>query len=387
MGAAGVGLFRTEFLFMGHQTAPTEAEQVDAYRRVFEAFGPGPPVLVRLADIGGDKDIPYLALPGEANPFLGVRALRLAYRDRGLLVRQIRAISAAAALAGVVPHVMAPMVATIDDVDLLHDLIAEAQSDLAASGSARSQRIVTGIMVEIPAAALSAGELAPHVDFFSIGTNDLTQYLMAADRTNPALVRLHDALHPAVLRCIAMVVDGADRIGIPVAVCGELAGDPVGALVLVGLGVDELSADAGSLDALRFQLAGVTRADLDQLAHLALGARDGAEVRAWRALCSVGLRSCWRRRPPDGQVPGIGSGVGPAARAAPLRRSSAPVLAGRAPPHPGSSPAPDARRAHRRVRARRPRRRHRPARDPRWTPPIPRHPLRGEPMAAARRGP
>jgi phosphocarrier protein FPr len=279
-GAEGVGLFRTEFLFMQRQAPPSEEEQVAAYRRAFEAFGPRRPVVVRLADIGGDKGIPYLGLPQEANPFLGVRAIRLAYRDPELLRTQLRAIWRAGGLAGVVPHVMAPMVATAEDVDLLDMLRDEARAAVLAAGQPCATAMVTGIMVEIPAAALLAPELARRVAFFSIGTNDLTQYLMAADRGNAALGRLQDALHPAVLRAIAGVVAGADAAGIPVAVCGELAGDPAGALVLVGLGVDELSADAGSLDEVRAALAAVTREELESLARAALVAPDAGAVRA-----------------------------------------------------------------------------------------------------------
>jgi phosphoenolpyruvate-protein kinase (PTS system EI component) len=279
-GAEGVGLFRTEFLFMKRQAPPTEEEQVAAYRRAFEAFGPGRPVVVRLADIGGDKAIPYLGLPPEANPFLGVRAIRLAYGDRSLLLAQLRAIWRAGGLAGVTPHVMAPMVATLDDVDLLDALRDEARAAVLAAGQPCASAMVSGIMVEVPAAALLAPELARRVAFFSIGTNDLTQYVMAADRGNATLGRFQDALHPAVLRAVAGVVAGADAAGIPVAVCGELAGDPAGALVLVGLGVDELSADAGSLDEVRAALAGATMAELEALAREALGARDAAAVRA-----------------------------------------------------------------------------------------------------------
>jgi phosphoenolpyruvate-protein phosphotransferase len=278
--AEGIGLFRTEFLFMGRQSPPTEDEQMDAYHEVFAAFGPDRPVVVRLADIGGDKNIPYLHLPHEANPFLGVRAIRLAYADRSLLMTQIRAISRAAAAARVEPHIMAPMVATLADVDLLNAMIRDAQAELAADGLPAAPHIVTGIMVEVPSAAILARELAAHVDFFSIGTNDLTQYLLAADRTNAALTELQDALHPAVVRSIRMVTGAAAAAGRPVAVCGELAGDPAGALVLVGLGVGELSADAGSLDALRYHLAAVTHEQLQHLAARALGARDAAEVRA-----------------------------------------------------------------------------------------------------------
>lgn len=277
--AEGVGLFRTEFLFMQRQTPATEAEQVDAYRRTLSAFGPDRPVVIRLADIGGDKDIPYLGLPHEANPFLGVRALRLAYGSRDLLLTQLRAIWRAGALAGVVPHVMAPMVATAGDVELLLSLRDEAREAVVAAGQPCAERLVTGIMVEIPSAALIAHELARKIDFFSIGTNDLTQYTMAADRGSAALARLQDAVHPAVLRLIRSVVEGADASGIQVAVCGELAGDPAGALLLVGLGVDELSADAGSLDGVRMALAGVTSAELRDLATAALDAADAETVR------------------------------------------------------------------------------------------------------------
>ena len=278
-GAEGVGLFRTEFLFMERSRPPAEDEQAAAYREVFTAFGRDRHVVVRLADIGGDKQIPYLDLPAEANPFLGVRAIRLAYGSPDLLVTQLRAISRAGALAGVVPHVMAPMVATADDVRLFLSLRDAAQAGLASEGLPRSDRLVCGIMVEIPSAALLARELARQVEFFSIGTNDLTQYLLAADRTNATLARFQDALHPAVLRAIRSVVSGADEAGIPVAVCGELAGDPAGALVLVGLGVDELSASPSSLDGIRSALAAVGDAELRALADAALVAEDAPTVR------------------------------------------------------------------------------------------------------------
>jgi phosphoenolpyruvate-protein kinase (PTS system EI component) len=278
--AEGVGLFRTEFLYMSRQTPPTEREQMVAYRRVMTAFGPDRPVVIRLADIGGDKGIPYLGLAAEANPFLGVRAIRLAYSSHDLLRTQLRAIWQAGGLAGVTPHIMAPMVATVADVDLLKQLRDEARDDIHSSGLPCAERMVTGIMVEVPSAAIMAAELAPMIDFFSIGTNDLTQYLMAADRGNAILSSLQDALHPAVLRTIAGVVRGADKAGIPVAVCGELAGDPAGALVLVGLGVDELSADAGSLDGIRAALAVVKHAELEDLATRGLASIDAESVRA-----------------------------------------------------------------------------------------------------------
>ena len=280
-GAEGVGLFRTEYLFLRRQSAPGESEQVGEYRRAMEAFGPNRPVVVRLADIGGDKSLPYLGRPEEPNPFLGVRAIRLARDSRELLLTQLRAIWRAAGAAGVTPYAMAAMVATIADARLLLELRDEARSAVVASGEACPEKMVTGLMIEVPSAAIMAPELARLVDFFSIGTNDLTQYVLAADRGNPSLAGLQDALHPAVLRTIATVVAGADAAGIPVAACGELAGDPAGALVLVGLGVDELSAEPRSLDGIRAALAGVTGDELRALAGRSLAATDAESVRAY----------------------------------------------------------------------------------------------------------
>ncbi len=279
-GAEGVGLYRTEFLFLRRQSAPSEEEQMGAYRRAMEAFGPDRPVVIRLADIGGDKSIPYLGRPEEPNPFLGVRAIRLGHESRDLLLTQLRAIWRAAGLAGVTPHVMAAMVATIADACLLLDLRDEARAQVCAAGQPCPERMVTGVMIEVPSAAIMAPELARMVDFFSIGTNDLTQYVLAADRGNPSLVRFQDALHPAVLRTVAAVIAAANAAGIPVAVCGELAGDPAGAMVLAGLGVGELSAEAGSLDGVRAALAGVSAAQLDALAAESLAATDAETVRA-----------------------------------------------------------------------------------------------------------
>jgi phosphoenolpyruvate-protein phosphotransferase len=279
-GAEGVGLFRTEFLFLGRANPPSEDEQVAAYAAVLRAFGPGRPVTIRLADIGGDKAIPYLHLEAEENPFLGIRGLRLGYEDRALIRTQVRAIARAGAAAAVVPHLMAPMVSTFEDVTMLNEIVADALASLDAEGVRRAERLVIGIMIEVPSAALCAAELATEVDFFSIGSNDLTQYVLAMDRTSARLAPIADALHPAVLRAIRSTVEGADARGIPVAVCGELAGAPLGALVLVGLGVDELSMDAGALDEVRYALSRVTTAELRALASAALGARSAGEVRA-----------------------------------------------------------------------------------------------------------
>ncbi|MEO8510249.1 MAG: phosphoenolpyruvate--protein phosphotransferase [Chloroflexota bacterium] len=263
-GADGIGLFRTEFIFMGRSRPPSIETQAEAYAAVLGAFPGDGVVVLRLADIGGDKGLPYLALPQEQNPFLGVRAIRLAQTHRGLLVDQLRAILRAGRMAQRRPAIMAPMVADAGDATLLHELIDEAMKLEAGDGVPQRPRV--GIMVELPSAALLAGELARGLDFFSIGTNDLTQYLLAADRTNAALADRQDPLHPAVLRAIALTVTGAHDAGIPVAVCGEMAGDPAGALLLVGLGVDELSTDAGRFAGLKRAMREVTLGELQELA-------------------------------------------------------------------------------------------------------------------------
>jgi phosphocarrier protein FPr len=278
-GAEGVGLFRTEFLFVGRAAAPTEGEQTSAYRRVLEAFGERP-VVIRLLDVGGDKPLPYVRLAPESNPFLGIRGVRLAYDHRALLLTQLRAISRAGAGLASVPRVMAPMIATMDDVERYRAMVDDAIAELDAAGVERAARLELGIMIEVPSAAFMAAELARQVDFFSIGSNDLTQYVLAMDRTHPELAAAADALHPAVLRAIRATVDGARAGGIEVAVCGELAGDPIGSLVLTGLGIRELSMDAGRLDAVRFELRHRRLRDLEALAAAAVAATSAEEVRA-----------------------------------------------------------------------------------------------------------
>lgn len=271
-GAEGIGLFRTEFLFMGRATAPSVAAQTAAYAEAFAAF-PGRPVVVRTLDIGGDKQLPYLRQAPEENPFLGVRAIRLAAHEpnRTLLVDQLRAILAAAAQTTAEVWIMAPMVADLDDVALVRTLVDDA------GGAGASVRI--GIMVELPAAALLADQLAQRVDFFSIGTNDLTQYTLAADRTNAALAGRQDPMHPAVLRAIGAVVEAAHARGIPVAVCGEMAGDPAGAVVLTGLGIDELSMDPQSFGSVKRAVGSVALEEARAVAARALRATSAAEGR------------------------------------------------------------------------------------------------------------
>ncbi|HEU0245268.1 MAG TPA: phosphoenolpyruvate--protein phosphotransferase, partial [Candidatus Limnocylindrales bacterium] len=276
LGARGVGLFRTEFLFLERSTPPTEDEQAAAYQEAVEAFG-GDPVTIRLLDIGGDKPIPYLPMPAEDNPFLGVRALRLAHDRPELFVTQLRACYRAA-VAGPV-KVMAPMVADAGDAALLLELAARARSELAAARVATGH-VDLGVMLEIPSAVLAADSWFEEVAFASLGTNDLTQYTLAVDRGNPALERYRDAMHPAVLRLIAMAAESAKRAGISLSVCGEMGGDPAAALALVGLGVTQLSMGAASLPAVRRAIRGSTAAAVRETALLALHDRSAADARA-----------------------------------------------------------------------------------------------------------
>jgi phosphoenolpyruvate-protein phosphotransferase len=274
-GAEGIGLFRTEFAFAGRRTAPAEDEQAAAYGEVLR-LAAGRPAVIRLADIGGDKALPYVPIAHEANPFLGVRAIRLAASHPDLYPTQIRAILRASAATGATAWIMAPMVADVADVELLQGWVGEACSAVPDAPTPR-----VGIMVEVPSAVMLAGQLAERVDFMSIGTNDLTQYLLAADRTNPALADRQDGLHPALLAAVASVVEQAHRAptGCAVAVCGELAGDPIGAQLLVGLGVDELSMAPASFEAVGRAIGGRTRDELGELARAALACTSAAAVR------------------------------------------------------------------------------------------------------------
>ncbi|MEO7294753.1 MAG: phosphoenolpyruvate--protein phosphotransferase [Candidatus Limnocylindria bacterium] len=272
-GAEAIGLFRTEFAFAGRTTAPDEATQAAAYADVLRAAD-GKDVVFRLADIGGDKPLAYLPVEPEANPFLGVRAIRLAERHPDLLPTQIRAILQASADTGKRASIMAPMVADDADLDLVLGLVAEA---CAAVPDAPAPRV--GIMVEIPSAVLLADRLAARVEFMSIGTNDLTQYLLAADRSNAALADRQDPLHPAVLRAIARVVDAAAGSNCAVAVCGEMAGDPAGALLLVGLDVDELSMESRAFGPVKRALGARRLPALVALATAAQQLSTAAEVR------------------------------------------------------------------------------------------------------------
>ncbi len=272
-GAEGVGLLRTEFLFLDRRDAPSEEEQFDAYQTIAAVMGERP-VIVRTLDVGGDKPLPYLDLGREANPFLGQRAIRLCLNRPDIFKTQLRAILRATP--GHNLKIMFPMIADVTEVRRARVLLNEARAELQAEKAPPADRVdlgvppQVGIMVEIPAAAILAHALAPEVDFFSIGTNDLTQYTLAAERGNAAVAHLQDALHPAVLIQIRQTVQAASAQGKWVGVCGELAGDPAAIPILIGLGVKELSMASGSIPKAKQIIRGLTLKDAHAVAAQAL---------------------------------------------------------------------------------------------------------------------
>ncbi|MFW6249691.1 MAG: phosphoenolpyruvate--protein phosphotransferase [Alkalispirochaetaceae bacterium] len=282
-GADGVGLFRSEFLFLHREAAPEEKEQAESFAAVAQSFGDRP-VVLRLLDIGGDKQISYLSLPTEANPFLGVRGVRLYRHMPELFMSHLRA--ALRGGAGGDLRLMIPMVVAPEEVEEVRERLSEAQESLAREGVEHRWPVKLGIMIETPGSVEMSGELAKVSDFFSIGTNDLTQYVLAAERGNQSLAYLSDALHPGVLRTIARVVESAKSEGLPCGVCGELGGDPAGAIVLSGLGVTSLSASGASIPRVKDAIRRFGVGDARELAQRALSARTAEEV---RRLCNAAL--------------------------------------------------------------------------------------------------
>ncbi|HZK84077.1 MAG TPA: phosphoenolpyruvate--protein phosphotransferase [Desulfosporosinus sp.] len=276
-GAEEVGLFRTEFLYLGRQTAPSEEEQFVAYRTLVEKMQ-GRPVIFRTLDVGGDKKVPYLGLAEEDNPFLGYRALRICLQEPELFSAQLRALLRASAFGP--SRIMFPMVATLEELREAKECVSRAQLELSQEGQAFDPNIEIGIMIEIPSAAIMAEEFAQEVDFFSIGTNDLVQYTLAADRLNPKLGRLYQNHNPAVLRLIAQVVKAAHHYGRRVGVCGEMAGQLSGALILLGLGVDELSMSVGSLPEIKSLIRETSSLEGRKLADSLLRMKTPTEVEA-----------------------------------------------------------------------------------------------------------
>lgn len=266
-GAEGVGLYRTEFLYMDSHEMPTEEDQFEAYKAVLEGMN-GKPVVVRTMDIGGDKELPYLPLPHEMNPFLGYRAIRISLNEPEMFRTQLRALLRASVYGKL--RIMFPMIATLNDFRGAKALLEEEKAKLIAEGVAVSDDIQVGIMIEIPAAAVLAHQFAKEVDFFSIGTNDLIQYTMAADRMNERVSYLYQPYNPSILTLIKHVIDSAHKEAKWAGMCGEMAGDQTAVPLLVGLGLDEFSMSASSVLKTRSLISKLTLSDMQALAAKAI---------------------------------------------------------------------------------------------------------------------
>ena len=274
-GAEGVGLYRTEFLFMDRDQLPTEEEQFIAYKEVVEAMD-GRLVVLRTMDIGGDKDLPYLDLPKEMNPFLGWRAIRIALDRREILHAQLRAVLRASAFGKLA--VMFPMIISVEEIRELKSVIEILKAELRTEGKAFDENIQIGVMVETPSAAVNAKFLAKEVDFFSIGTNDLTQYTLAVDRGNELISHLYNPMQPSVLSLIKQVIDASHTEGKWTGMCGELAGDEHATLLLLGMGLDEFSMSAISVPRIKKLIRNVNFQDAKALADKALQQPTAAQI-------------------------------------------------------------------------------------------------------------
>ncbi|PNL93678.1 phosphoenolpyruvate-protein phosphotransferase PtsI [Aggregatibacter aphrophilus] len=274
-GAEGVGLYRTEFLFMDRDQLPSEEEQFIAYKEVVEAMN-GNLVVLRTMDIGGDKELPYLNLPKEMNPFLGWRAIRIALDRREILNAQLRAVLRASAYGRLA--VMFPMIISVEEIRELKSVIEELKVELRNEGKAFDEDIQVGIMVETPSAAVNAKFLAKEVDFFSIGTNDLTQYTLAVDRGNELISHLYNPMSPSVLNLIKQVIDASHAEGKWTGMCGELAGDERATILLLGMGLDEFSMSAISVPRIKKLIRNVNYQDAKLLAEKALQQPTAAEI-------------------------------------------------------------------------------------------------------------
>jgi phosphoenolpyruvate-protein phosphotransferase (PTS system enzyme I) len=274
-GAEGVGLYRTEFLYMSRNELPSEEEQFESYKAVLEGMKEKP-VVVRTLDIGGDKELPYLELPKEMNPFLGFRAIRLCLEEQDLFKTQLRALLRASVYGNL--KIMFPMIATLDEFRAAKAILVEEKEKLVAEGIAVSEEIELGIMVEIPSTALIADQFAKEVDFFSIGTNDLIQYTMAADRMNERVSYLYQPYNPAILRLVKMVIDAAHREGKWAGMCGEMAGDELAIPLLLGLGLDKFSMSATSILTARSQILQLRKQEMAELVEKALQMSTVSEV-------------------------------------------------------------------------------------------------------------
>ncbi|MED5017283.1 phosphoenolpyruvate--protein phosphotransferase [Paenibacillus chibensis] len=274
-GADAIGLFRTEFLYMGRASFPSEEEQYSVYKHVLEKMN-GKRVVIRTLDIGGDKELSYLQLPKEMNPFLGLRAIRLCLDREDLFRTQLRALLRASVHGKLA--IMFPMIAVLNELKEAKRILAEERTRLEQEGIAVSDQLEVGIMVEIPAAALAADILAKEVDFFSIGTNDLIQYTMAADRMNESVAYLYQPHHPSILRLVQLVIQAAERHGKWAGMCGEMAGDSAAIPLLLGLGLHEFSMSASSILPARELVSRLSKQEWSGLAEKALGMSTQQEV-------------------------------------------------------------------------------------------------------------
>ncbi|WP_201318678.1 phosphoenolpyruvate--protein phosphotransferase [Paenibacillus sp. EPM92] len=275
-GAEAIGLFRTEFLYMGRTSLPTEEEQYNSYKHVLEKME-GKPVVIRTLDIGGDKELPYMSLPKESNPFLGLRALRLCLSREDLFRTQLRALLRASRHGQL--KIMFPMISVLDELLEAKRLLQEEKEKLLREGAVVAERIEVGMMIEVPAAAIGADIFASEVDFFSIGTNDLIQYMMAADRMNETVSYLYQPCHPTVLRLVQTVIRAARREGKWVGMCGEMAGDETAIPLLLGLGLHEFSMSASSILPSRALIGTLSQREWEGLAEQALTLRSHQEVK------------------------------------------------------------------------------------------------------------
>ncbi|HEY3856777.1 MAG TPA: phosphoenolpyruvate--protein phosphotransferase [Verrucomicrobiae bacterium] len=271
-GCEGVGLFRTEYLFMNRDTLPTEEEQYQSYRKVAAQVKPAP-VIIRTLDLGGDKSPSHLQIPAETNPFLGWRAIRYCLEEKEIFRSQLRAILRASVEGNV--KVMYPMICCFAEIEKANALVEEYKEELRAEKIPFDPNLEIGVMVEIPSAAVSADMLARRVKFFSLGTNDLIQYTLAVDRLNERIAHLYDPTHPAVLRLIKLTADAAERHGIWCGICGEMAGDPLLTPLLLGLGVTELSMAPSLLPHVKYLIRRLKLADARELAEFALNCESG----------------------------------------------------------------------------------------------------------------
>lgn len=274
-GGEGVGLYRTEFLYMGRDSFPTEDEQFEAYKEVLERME-GKSVVIRTLDIGGDKELPYLEMPKEMNPFLGYRAIRLCLDRVELFKTQLRALLRASMYGNL--KIMFPMIATIDEFIDAKSILLETKDELIKEGVEVSNDIEVGMMVEIPATAILADQFAKVVDFFSIGTNDLIQYTFAADRMNERVSYLYQPYNPSLLRLIKMVIDAAHKEGKWAGMCGEMAGDQIAIPLLIGLGLDEFSMSATSILPARHLLSKLNKKEMEELALQAIEMKNNEDV-------------------------------------------------------------------------------------------------------------